>query len=282
MNDQPQQINMPQQVNFKPGASTLNMHFERLGLHTKLADELKDSVIAETRPSVAWRNAMAILSRRIPVLEKDITARGGVFAFVGPTGVGKTTTIAKLAARFVLQHGAGKVAIVTTDTFRVGAHDQLRSLGRILGVPVRIADKEHSLVSILASLKKFPLILVDTAGYRHGDPMLKQQLKQLDTCPFMKRVLVLACNSQYQNLKASVHAYSSQRKVDACVLSKLDETSSLGEALSVITQEQLPLAYMTDGQQIPADIHLASGHGLVAKAVGMLKQQQLDQHAAAF
>lgn len=278
----PRQINMPQAVNINSSASTLSLHLERLGLHASLVEELKEAVSTETRPSLAWRNCMATLSRRIPVFEKDLTARGGVFAFVGPTGVGKTTTIAKLAAKFVLQHGPGKVAIVTTDTYRVGAHDQLRSLGRILGVPVRVADKEHSIVSVLASLKKFPLILVDTAGFRHGDPMLKQQLKQLDTCPFMKRVLVLACNSQYQNLKASVHAYSSARKVDACVLSKLDETSSLGEALSVVTQEALPLAYTTHGQEIPSDIEVASGHNLVAKAVAMLKQANSGQNVAGF
>ncbi len=276
------QVKMPGQFKFSTPGSSIGAHLERLGLHKALIDDLQDAVSAETRPSLAWRNAMAILSRRIPVVENDLTARGGVFAFVGPTGVGKTTTIAKLAARFVLQHGPGKVAIVTTDTWRVGAHDQLRSLGRILGVPVRVADKENSMVSVLASLKKFPLVLVDTAGFRHGDPMLKAQLKVLDSCPFMKRVLVLACNSQYQNLKASIHAYSSQRKVDACVLSKLDETASLGESLSVVTQEGLPLAYITNGQEIPADIETASGHGLVAKAVALLKPSAAEQKQSAF
>ncbi len=275
----PQQINFPKQVQLNPNDSTLNSHLERLGLHSKLIDELKDAVANETRPSLAWRNAMAVLSRRLPTFEQELISRGGVFAFVGPTGVGKTTTIAKLAAKFVLQHGPGKVAIVTTDTYRVGAHDQLRSLGRILGVPVRVVDKENNIARVVASLKKFPLVLVDTAGYRHGDRMLKQQLKQLDTCPFMKRILVLACNSQYQNLKASVHAYSSERKVDACVLSKLDETTSLGEAISVVTQESLRVAYVTDGQEIPADIQMASGHNLIAKAVSLLKQSTSNQNA---
>lgn len=199
---------------------------------------------------------------------------GGVFAFVGPTGVGKTTTIAKLAARFVLENGPGKVAIITTDTYRVGAHDQLRSLGRILGVPVRALDKDHSLPVLLASLKQFPLILVDTAGFRQGDALLKEQLRQLDTCPTMRRILVMACNSQLQTLKASVHAYAGMRGVDACVITKVDESLSMGEALSVLVEKSVPVAYTTDGQEIPKDIAPASGHALIAKAVALAKQAQ--------
>lgn len=195
-----------------------------------------------------------------------------MFAFVGPTGVGKTTTIAKLAARFVLEHGLGKVALITTDTYRVGAHDQLRSLGRILNVPVRVVDKERSLPSVVASLKEFPLVLIDTAGFRQGDPLLKEQEAQLDSCPGIERVLVLACNSQLQTLKASAHAYTG-KSVRGCVLTKLDETGSLGEALSVVIDQRLPVLYSTDGQAIPNDIAVASAPNLVSKAVALMKAQ---------
>ncbi len=275
------QVNMPQQVSLPPGYSLVEDHLARLGLSESLASELLSNIPTQSRPSHAWRDCMANLSRRVPVVKDDLIGKGGIFAFVGPTGVGKTTTIAKLAARFVLENGPGKVAIVTTDTYRVGAHDQLRSLGRILGVPVRAVDKDHSLLTLLASLKQFRLILVDTAGFRQGDRLLKQQMAQLDACPGMKRVLVLAANSQMQSLKASTHAYCSHRGIDACVLTKLDESASLGEAISVVLQKSLPVAYTTDGQEIPKNISRASGRALVAKAVAMLKESINDARGMA-
>ena len=281
MSNNTSQVNMPQQVSLPASYSVVEDHLARLGLCENLTNELLSSIPSQSRPSHAWRDCMSTLSRRVPVVKDDLIGKGGIFAFVGPTGVGKTTTIAKLAARFVLDNGAGKVAIVTTDTYRVGAHDQLRSLGRILGVPVRAVDKDHSLLTVLASLKQFRLILVDTAGFRQGDRLLKQQMAQLDACPAMKRVLVLAANSQLQSLKASTHAYNSRRGIDACVLTKLDESASLGEAISVVLQKSLPVAYTTDGQEIPKNISRASGRALVAKAVAMLKESINDARGMA-
>lgn len=274
MNENQQRTSMPSQIKLPVGYSLVGDHLKRLGLSENLVQELLLEQDGTTRPSEAWKGCLAKLSRRIPALKGDMVSGGGVFAFVGPTGVGKTTTIAKLAARFVLENGPGKVAIITTDTYRVGAHDQLRSLGRILGVPVRALDKDHSLPVLLASLKQFPLILVDTAGFRQGDALLKEQLRQLDTCPTMRRILVMACNSQLQTLKASVHAYAGMRGVDACVITKVDESLSMGEALSVLVEKSVPVAYTTDGQEIPKDIAPASGHALIAKAVALAKQAQ--------
>jgi flagellar biosynthesis protein FlhF len=256
--------------------SALMDHLERLGLPRDLVAELVRQVKPNQRLSLAWREVLARLARQLPADNSDLIDRGGVFAFVGPTGVGKTTTIAKLAARYVLEHGPGKVALVTTDTFRVGAHDQLRSLGRILNVPVRVVDRERSMAAVLASLKDFPLVLVDTAGFRHGDPLLRDQLQMLDSCPTVERILVLACNSQLQSLKASVHAYASGH-LSGCILTKLDETASLGEALSVVLRQGIPVTYTTDGQDIPRDIAVATGHALVAKAVALMKSQRESQ-----
>lgn len=261
-------------------AELLQNHLTALGLPSKWVKKLSLSAQPGKRINTAWRESLAVLSKKIPIDSSDRINSGGVFAFVGPTGVGKTTTIAKLAARYVLQHGLGKVALITTDTYRVGAHDQLRSLGRILNVPVRVVDKERSLPSVVASLKAFPLILIDTAGFRQGDPLLKEQEAQLNACPGVERVLVLACNSQMQTLKASAHAYSGA--VSGCILTKLDETASLGEALSVIIDQRLPVLYSTDGQAIPNDIALARGPNLVSKAVALMKTQQgLDRPAVA-
>lgn len=262
-------------------AELLQNHLSALGLPSKWVKKLALSAQPGKRINTAWRESLAVLSKKIPIDSSDRINSGGVFAFVGPTGVGKTTTIAKLAARYVLKHGLGKVALITTDTYRVGAHDQLRSLGRILNVPVRVVDKERSLPSVVASLKAFPLILIDTAGFRQGDPLLREQEAQLNACPGVERIVVLACNSQMQTLKASAHAYSGSA-VSGCILTKLDETASLGEALSVIIDQRLPVLYSTDGQAIPNDIALATGPNLVSKAVALMKAQQgLDSAAVA-
>lgn len=273
------EVSMPGQVQMPGRYSVINDRLARLGLPDALADRLLESAGQQSSMSKTWRQCMAHLSRQLPIAGQDLVQQGGVFAFVGQTGVGKTTTIAKLAARYVLDHGPGKVALITTDTYRVGAYDQLRSLGRILNVPVRAVDAEHSLLRVLASLKQFPLILIDTAGFRHGDPLLKEQLRKLDSCPAVKRALVLACNSQRQTMTASTHAYASRQGIDACVLTKLDEAASLGEALSVLVERQLPVAYTTNGQEIPRDIARASAHQLVATAVALLRAEG-DQHTS--
>lgn len=267
-------LSMPQQIKMPQNISVVNEHLHQLGLPEPLVQNLVSELNPSQRASESWRDCMAKLSRKVPVLEKDLVSKGGVFAFVGQTGVGKTTTISKLAANYVLGNGAGRVAIVTMDTYRVGAYDQLKSLGRILNVPVKAVDKDNSLLTVLASLKQFELILIDTAGFRHGDPILKQQLMELDTCSSVRRLLVLSCNSQLQTMKASVHAYASRRGIEGCVISKLDEASSLGEALSVVIAHNVPVAYTTDGQEIPKDIMHATGHGLVAKAISLMKGEE--------
>ncbi|MFL0802243.1 MAG: flagellar biosynthesis protein FlhF [Agarilytica sp.] len=271
----PQQINMPKQF------TLVSQRLRRMGFSDPLIEELMANTTQGARASVAWKEAMVSLARRIPVARESVLDAPGVYAFLGQTGVGKTTTIAKLAAQYVLKHGPGKVALVTTDTYRVGAFDQLRTMGRILNVPVRVVDRDNSLLTVLASLRQFPLVLIDTAGFRLGDPLLKAQLDQLDTSPSIKRVVVLSCNNQLATMKASVHAHSGKRGVHGCVLTKLDESASIGEALSLVLQERIPVAYTTDGQDIPNDISAASGPNLVSKAVHIVKEQSLEAHPEA-
>ena len=262
-----------------PVQDALQSHLAALGLPAPLVKKLVLAAKPGKRLNAAWRDALALMTKQLQTDQSDRVQRGGIFAFVGATGVGKTTTIAKLAARYVLEHGLGKVALITTDTYRVGAHDQLRSLGRILNVPVRVVDQERSLPTVIASLKNYPLILIDTAGFRQGDPLLKEQEMLLDACPGLERILVLACNSQLQTLKASTHAYSGG-KLRGCILTKLDESGSLGEALGVVIQQQLPVLYTADGQAIPNDIAVGSAASLVAKAVAAMKSQQKEKMAA--
>lgn len=256
-----------------PLLESLKNHLSALGLPSELVKKLSTTIKPGQRLNAAWRSALAHLTKHIDTDNSDPVNQGGIFAFVGPTGVGKTTTIAKLAARYVLKHGMGKVALITTDTFRVGAHDQLRSLGRILNVPVRVVDKERALPAVISSLKDYPLILIDTAGFRQGDPLLRDQEQLLASCPGLQRILVLASNSQRQTLKASAHAFKSG-KLRGCIITKIDETGSLGEMLGVLSQQRIPVLYSADGQNIPNDLSVASASSLVAKAVNLMKLQR--------
>lgn len=271
---QPQSASRPIAAQLSGRAKQLAGQLAQLGLSDDVIQELLICANDNERLPNCWRKALALLVRRLPTDNSDAIEQGGTFAFVGPTGVGKTTTIAKLAARYVLNHGRGKVAIVTTDTYRVGAHDQLKALGRILQVPVRSIEGEHQLDAVLSSLKKYELVLIDTAGFRQGDPKLIQQESLISACEDVQRVLVLAANSQQQILKASIHAYSRLSPVAGCIFTKLDECANLGEAFSALCFADIPLVYTSAGQEIPDDIHVASGSDLVAQAVKLARQYQ--------
>ena len=260
------QSNQPQ----NPVLASVERRLQRLGIPADAVSRVLQRSRKTRAITEAWPEALANLAHDIPVLGQDIVDQGGVFAFVGPTGVGKTTTIGKLAARYVLKHGADKVALITTDTYRIAAHDQLRSLARILRIPVRVVDESNTLDSLLRNLRHVPLVLIDTAGFRHGDPHLKAQLQALAAIKTVKTLLVMSCNSQEQMLKASIHAYGAAG-LYGCVLTKLDETASMGEALGVVMQQQLKVVYTTDGQDIPKHLDVAKGHQLVAKAAALLQ-----------
>lgn len=269
-----QKNHTPVQQNLPQGrARQLSAQLQQLGLANHLIDELLVCADDSERLPNCWRRALAMLTKRLPVVGLDPIESGGTFAFVGPTGVGKTTTVAKLAARYVLNHGRGKVAIVTTDTYRVGAHDQLKALGRILQVPVRSIEGEHQLEAVLTSLRQYPLVLIDTAGFRQGDAKQIQQEKLLAACSGLKRILVLAANSQPQVLRASLHAYGKVPLVGT-VLTKLDESASLGEAFGPLCSANIPILYTSAGQEIPDDIQLASATDLIAEAVKLARQAE--------
>jgi flagellar biosynthesis protein FlhF len=220
----------------------------------------------------AWQSIMTSLSERLPVVAEDLIAGGGVFAFVGPTGAGKTTTIGKLATQYVLDHGSESVALVTTDTMRIAAHEQLRTFGRILNVPVKIVDKNNSLERVLYALRHKELVLVDTAGLNRQDPRLQSQLASLnELANRLQTVMVLPTTSQPEVIKAAYHSYKTDN-LSCCILTKLDETASLGEVLSLVMEKSLPVAYSTHGQSIPDDIQVAASTPLVRAAIDLAKQ----------
>lgn len=239
-----------------------------MGVPAGLSKKLLESVKPHFTTAQAWRFAIASLSRSLPVLGTDIAANGGTIALLGATGVGKTTTIGKLATRYVLEHGPEEVALVTTDSYRVAAHEQLRTYGRILDVTVRVVDESHTLRQVLDSLKHKSLILIDTAGLNPDDPSLKSQLEALNQCREVRKLLVLACTSQAGVLAKSCNTYG-PAGIDACILSKLDEAGTIGDALALAIDKHLPIAYETHGQKIPDDIQVAQGHKIVSRAVAL-------------
>ena len=219
-----------------------------------------------------WKRALHMLVRAVPAISGDPVQQGGRFALMGPTGAGKTTTIAKLATRYVLQHGPDEVALITTDSFRLAAHEQLRTLGRILGVTVRVVDDQHSLLQTLEVLSHKKLVLIDTAGLPAGHPEQQRQLGMMRDTVDVTKWLVLPATSQAQVLRSALKTCSTAG-ISACILTHLDEACALGEALALTVESQLPVVYETFGQGIPDDIAAAQSTTLVRKAVALGRRQ---------
>ncbi|MCR6687171.1 flagellar biosynthesis protein FlhF [Pseudoxanthomonas sp.] len=207
---------------------------------------------------------LGLISKRLPVCPVDPLEQGGVIALVGPTGAGKTTTIAKLAARFVAQHGPRDIALVTTDTSRIGGREQLHGYGRQLGVAVHEADSDAALMALLQKLEDYRLVLVDTAGLGQRDRALASQLNWLRAARHVSTLLVLPANSHYADLDEVVRRFGAARP-QGVVLTKVDETGRLGSALSVVVDHQLPLTWITDGQKVPEDLHRANAASIVLR-----------------
>lgn len=242
----------------------------RLGIEADVARALAEELPQQMTPEQARYLPLGMLSRGLPVSGRGRSQEGGVTALVGPTGVGKTTTLAKLAARAVVRHGASQVALVSTDHYRIGAAAQLEHYGRLLGVRVYPAYDAQSLRQVLELLKDCHTVLVDTAGLAGNDPRLKEQLDALREVGDLRACLVLAANAQAQSLEEAVRAYL-PLKPQAAILTKLDEAPSLGGAMSVLIRHRLALDYTTDGQRVPEDIAAADARLLVCRAAQALK-----------
>lgn len=252
-----------------------------LGISPTICQRIADTVGEHADFDKVWRHALAMLAHSLPVDNTDILDQGGVVALVGATGVGKTTTIAKLAARYALRHGSERIAMVTTDSYRIAAHEQLRTYGRILDIPVRIANNHDELVESLKQFSDRGLVLIDTAGMSQRDIRLSQQFQLIqNSAPSIKTYLVLSTTTHRAGLREIVKAFS-EVKLDGCILTKLDETTSLGGALSTVIENKLPIIYSSDGQRVPEDIHIARGHNLINQAVLIAQEtnQALEQES---
>ena len=265
----------------KPQQANLWRRLQRIGLSGPLSSDLLALTAEVQEPRQAWRMLLAHLARMIATPEIEPLEEGGVIAMVGPAGMGKTTTLAKLAARYVLKYGAANIALVSMDSYRIGAQEQLKTLGRILNVPVTHVDPGQSLANALDPLLRKRVVLIDTAGLQASDPALRMQLESLAGRGIKsKNYLVLATTSQKQVLTAAYHSYK-RCGLAGCILTKLDETASLGEVLSLAISHELPVAYLTDGPRIPDDLHLPRRHQLVSRAVSVQMQDEPSEEAMA-
>ncbi len=262
----------------EPLRAMLIKRLERMGVSSELADQMACYIPEDTKPARAWKALLALVADQIAVTQTDILKRGGIVALLGPTGVGKTTTVAKLAARAAMEYGADNVALVTTDTYRIGAHEQLSIYGRIMGCPVRVAKDSRELADVIYQLRNRRLILVDTAGMGQRDVRLSEQLDTLmqESGSVINSYLVLPATAQRKVLQETIEHFR-RIPLSGCILTKLDESLSLGEFISVVIQNALPVAYIANGQRVPEDIVIAQPKYMIAKANELLEQSKENE-----
>ncbi|MDB5747058.1 MAG: flagellar biosynthesis regulator FlhF [Massilia sp.] len=238
------------------------------GFSASLARYLVDKMPANKDAAEAMRWIKTVLARNLTTMadEDNLFEKGGVFALVGPTGVGKTTTTAKLAARCVMRHGPEKLALITTDAYRIGGHEQLRIYGKILGVMVHSVKDEADLRIALKELRNKHTVLIDTIGVSQRDQMVTEQVAMLQgSGADVKRLLCLNATSTNETLAEVVRAYQGSG-LHGCIMTKLDEAASIGNVLDVVIRQKLNLHYISNGQRVPEDLHLADRAMLIDRA----------------
>ncbi|HEV7832582.1 MAG TPA: flagellar biosynthesis protein FlhF [Caballeronia sp.] len=255
-----------------PNHAALTKRLFAAGFSAQLVRLLIDNMpeIEQAEASMQW--VQQVLENNLPVMdsEESMMNRGGVFALMGPTGVGKTTTTAKLAARCVMRFGASKVALLTTDSYRIGAHEQLRIFGKILGVSVHAVKDAGDLQLALSELRNKHIVLIDTIGMSQRDRTVADHIAMLCGAGRpVQRLLLLNATSHGDTLNEVVQAYQStpdQPPLAGCILTKLDEATNLGGVLDTVIRYKLPVHYVSTGQKVPENLYVATRRFLIKSA----------------
>ncbi len=255
-----------------PTGGALTKRLFAAGFSAQLVRMMVDNMpeLESVEGALEW--VQQVLESNIPVMDSEdaLMERGGVFALMGPTGVGKTTTTAKLAARCVMRFGASKVALLTTDSYRIGAHEQLRIFGKILGVSVHAVKDGADLQLALSELRNKHIVLIDTIGMSQRDRMVSDQIAMLCGAGHpVQRILLLNATSHGDTLNEVVQAYKSaadQPPLAGCILTKLDEATNLGGVLDTVIRYKLPVHYVSTGQKVPENLYVATKRFLIKSA----------------
>lgn len=250
-----------------PSRAVIVSRLTHMGLTESLADQIAGYIPSNLNEEDGWLQAKSLLTQQLNTTNNDIIQRGGVVALVGPTGVGKTTTIAKLAARYAQTYGADQVAMISTDSYRIAGFEQLSTYGKIIGCQVKLAPDGETLDSLLQQFAKKRLVLIDTAGMGQRDMRLAEHLTTLiaNARVRIRNYLVLAANTQQRVMQENVERFK-KVPLAGCIFTKLDESLSVGEIISTSVQNGLPIGYLTDGQRVPEDIKVANAEKLVTLA----------------
>jgi flagellar biosynthesis protein FlhF len=251
----------------------LLQRLQQMGISDSLAEEVVSYAPEAADERQSWLFLLKLLANRLQTKHDDILSQSGVVALMGPTGTGKTTTIAKLAAQAAHKFGVEQVAIITLDNYRIGAYEQIATYGKIIGCSVKQAQNSNELSDLLYQFRNKRLVLIDTAGFSQKDARL---IKQLDTmkqnsCANIKNYLVMQANCQYRVMQQTVNEYR-QISLQGCILTKLDECYSLGEVISVAIENKLQICYLADGQRVPEDLQPASTKFLITSAAKLYKK----------
>lgn len=261
-----------------PARAMLVNRLMSLGMNEEVSDQIAGYIPAQKNDQDTWQLAKKFISQQINTTNNDIIHRGGVVSLVGPTGVGKTTTVAKLAARFAQIHGADQVAMISTDNYRIAGFEQLATYGRIIGCEVKLAGDAKTLDTLLQQYSKKKLILIDTAGMGQRDMRLAKHLTTLvsNARVRIRNYLVLAANTQQRVMQENVDRFK-KVPLAGCIYTKLDESLSIGEIISTSIQNGLAIGYLTDGQRVPEDIKVANAEKLVTLADKMSAKNQVTK-----
>jgi flagellar biosynthesis protein FlhF len=261
----------PNGAQANPVRSHLLQRLADMGLSKKTSMNIANQLSTHANIELAFAKAQEVMAEMLPITQDDLLDIGGIAALIGPTGVGKTTTIAKLAAKFILKHGPSQVALITTDNYRIGAHEQITTYGRILGIPVRVASSSEDLRNLILGLADKRLILIDTAGMSQRDMKLVEQINTLRQSAFsIKSYLVMSAASEYRVMNEIISAFRFFEP-QACILTKLDEAVTGGPALSSLIEQNLPVSFVTNGQRVPEDMFSPVAQTLVSHCVAESK-----------
>ena len=268
-----------------PGHALLTRRLLNAGLSSKVVSQMIAELPADADFDRVLASAQRWIQKRLQVQDAfSLFDAGGVYAFIGPTGVGKTTTLAKIAARCVLRYGRRQVALMTTDTYRIGAQEQLRVFARILNLPVVSLRDSDDMESKVADLSSRKIVLLDTAGMGQRDTMMVEQLDMIrQGCGAVHRVLVMSATTSTRTLDDVVESHQSAlggQGIHSAILTKIDEGMSLAPAIDCVLRHRLPLLFLSNGQRVPEDLFAADAAYIAHRTINPRGRDETGTDAA--